>query len=162
MIVLYRIDERLIHGQIAVAWCKTLSITHIVVANDAVVNSELQKAALKMGTPSNVKVAIKGIDDAAELLADPRLTDKRVMVVIKTVADALTLLKKVEGVKAVNLGNVGFLGDISDKTAYTSRYFRLSTKDIEELRQIQEIVPVEIQVVPSDPKKSLDSTLKGE
>jgi len=162
MIVLYRIDERLIHGQIAVAWCKTLSVTHIVVANDAVVNSELQKTALKMGAPSNVKVAIKGLDDAAELLADPRLADKKVMVVLKTVSDALTLLRKVEGIPAVNIGNVGFLGDISDKTAYTSRYFRLSTSDIEELKQIQQIVPVEIQVVPSDPKKSLSSILKGE
>ncbi|MCB6322898.1 PTS sugar transporter subunit IIB, partial [Bacteroides thetaiotaomicron] len=51
MIKMLRIDERLIHGQVAVVWSKALSITHIIVANDDVVNNELQITSMKMAVP---------------------------------------------------------------------------------------------------------------
>ena len=162
MITLFRIDERLIHGQIAVAWSKTLNLSHIVVADDVAVNSDIQQAALKMAAPANTKVAIRDLEGAAEVLKDERLADKRVMVVVKTVANALRLVKMVPGIPEVNVGNCGFIGDVGDKTAYVSRYVRLSSSDIEDLKKIQEMVPVEIRVVPSDQKKTLNSILKGE
>lgn len=161
MIVLFRVDERLVHGQIAVAWSKTLNVTHIVVANDDVINSDIQIAALKMAAPASVKIAIRDVTGAAEVLQDVRLADKRVMVVVKTVADALRLVKKVPDVLEVNIGNYGFLGDTVGKTEY-SRYIRLNAKDIEELKEIQAIAPVVIQVVPNDSKRPLSSILKGE
>lgn len=161
MIVLFRIDERLVHGQIAVAWSKTLKITHIVAANDEIIKSDLQKAALKMAAPADIKIAIRDVEGAAGVLNDERLADKRVMVVVKTPADALRLVKMVSGVQSVNVGNCGFLGDTSDKTEYT-QYIRLNAEDIEYLKEIQTLVPVEIQVVPDAQKKSLNSILKGE
>ena len=54
MIKMLRIDERLIHGQVAVVWSKALSITHIIVANDDVVNNELQITSMKMAVPDNM------------------------------------------------------------------------------------------------------------
>ena len=161
MIALFRIDERLIHGQIAVAWSKTLNLTHIVVADDGAATSDIQQAALKMAAPATTKVAIRDLDGAAEVLKDERLADKRVMVVVKTVADALRLVKMVPGVPEVNVGNCGFLGDAISKEGYTkyTQYIRLNAKDIEDLKEIQSIVPVGIQIVPNEPKKPLSSIL---
>lgn len=41
MITLIRLDERLIHGQIATKWSKHTNVTHIVVANDEAANNKI-------------------------------------------------------------------------------------------------------------------------
>lgn len=63
MIKMLRIDERLIHGQVAVVWSKALSITHIIVANDDVVNNELQITSMKMAVPDNIKFIARDVKD---------------------------------------------------------------------------------------------------
>lgn len=53
MIKMLRIDDRLIHGQIAVVWSKELGVDRIVVANDKVAVNDVQKATLKMAAPAS-------------------------------------------------------------------------------------------------------------
>lgn len=64
MIIQIRVDDRLIHGQIAVVWSKQFNTTHMVVANDKAAANEVQQMALKMATPSGIKVLIRSVDDA--------------------------------------------------------------------------------------------------
>ena len=47
-----RIDGRLIHGQVANLWTSSLSIGRIMVVDNEVATSDIEKAALKMATPS--------------------------------------------------------------------------------------------------------------
>ena len=58
MISMMRIDDRLIHGQVAVMWSKELGISRIIVASDAIASNEIQVSALKMAAPAGVKAAI--------------------------------------------------------------------------------------------------------
>ncbi|MDR3174210.1 MAG: PTS sugar transporter subunit IIB [Treponema sp.] len=160
MIVFLRIDERLIHGQIAIAWSKSLAVTHIVVANDEIVDQAVQKSAILMASPSDVKTIIKSVDEAIGILQDPRLAEKRVMVIVKRPADALRLVKAVPGIPAVNVGNTGLLGDTSGNKEFV-KFIRLSGKDVECLKEIQAIVPVELQVIPDSIKKSFNSVIGG-
>lgn len=55
MISLVRIDDRLIHGQVAVVWTKHLGVNRILVANDQIVNNEVQKCrcAWRLLIPQN-------------------------------------------------------------------------------------------------------------
>ena len=160
MIVLFRVDERLVHGQVAVAWCKTLKITHIVVANDQTAKSDLQIAALKMAAPNDVKISVQGLDNAVTVINDPRLADKRVMLVVKNLEDALYMAKQVPDAKEVNLGNYGLLDNKSDRKSY-SNYIRLDEQDIECLKKIDAAAPIFVQVTPDRPKQLLDGFLKG-
>ena len=59
---LVRIDDRLIHGQVAMTWTKQLRVQGIVVANDDAANDNTQKMALKMAVPAGIKVLIKPVD----------------------------------------------------------------------------------------------------
>ena len=43
MIIQIRVDDRLIHGQIAVVWSKHFATTHLVVANDQAAKNEVQQ-----------------------------------------------------------------------------------------------------------------------
>lgn len=158
MIAVLRIDERLIHGQIAVAWSKTLKITHIIVANDDVVNQELQKVALKMAVPGNIKLGIFSVDDAIKVLSDKRLEDKRILIVVKRAKDARKLVDAIPDIPCVNVGNSGFLGDTEGVKEYTP-FVKLSETDIQALKAIEEKIPVEIQLVPDSEKRSLSSIL---
>lgn len=72
MISMMRIDDRLIHGQVAVMWSKELGINRIIVASDTIASNEIQVSALKMAAPAGVKAAILPINKTIGILSDPR------------------------------------------------------------------------------------------
>ena len=55
MISMIRIDDSLIHGQVAVMWTKQLRISRIVVASDKIAANEIQVNSLKMAAPAGIK-----------------------------------------------------------------------------------------------------------
>ena len=88
MIVLARVDDRLIHGLVAVAWTSHLAPETILVANDAVANDEMKKNIMKLAKPAGVKLFIKTRDAAAKALNNPINDGKRIFLVTETVEDA--------------------------------------------------------------------------
>ena len=64
MIVQVRVDDRLIHGQVALVWTKELNTTRIIVANKHAVESDALRMTLSMGTPAGQKLLVKDIPDA--------------------------------------------------------------------------------------------------
>lgn len=107
MIIFFRIDERLIHGQIAIKWSKHTGVSHIVVANDAASSNPIIQKSLMMAAPSGVKTAIKTIEDSIILLNDPRASSLKIMVLVNNPRDAVSIIEKVRGIPFVNVGNYG-------------------------------------------------------
>ena len=95
MIKALRVDERLVHGQIAMVWSKELKLQGLVIANDEVASNETQKMALQMAVPSTVKSIIKDVDSAIKLLQNPKASEMNLMVLVKTVEDALKIAREV-------------------------------------------------------------------
>ena len=164
MIDMLRVDERLIHGQVAVAWTKTLNITHIVLVNDEVVNNEMQKMTLKMAVPSGVKFMIKNIADGIALLNDPRIEKIKVLVVVASPQDALTLLKSVKKVSLVNLGNFGLFPSKDGRPKKEIANCVKVTEDaLDQLKKIDALgFKIEAQLTPDATKKNINKILKGE
>ncbi len=84
-----RVDDRLIDGQVAMTWTKQLGVQGIVVANDEAANDNTQKMALKMAVPAGIKVLIKPVDEAIRVLNNPKASTMRILVLTRTVKDAL-------------------------------------------------------------------------
>lgn len=105
-IVMVRVDDRLIHGQVAAGWTRTVGATHIVVANDEVAKDNVQKMLLKMATPINVKSTILPVAEAAELLTAEKFGSDKVMVLVRDAQSLLTLLEGGVKLRKVNIGNV--------------------------------------------------------
>ena len=157
-----RVDDRLIHGQVAMTWTKHLRVQGIVVANDEAANDNTQKMALKMAVPSGIKVLIKPVDEAIRVLNDPRASEMRILVLTRTVRDALRVRKQVGEIEFVNIGNAGrFDGvDISEKTVL-SPTIMLTENEIECLRELAEIAPSACtQQVPNDEQKLIKDLLE--
>ncbi|MFC1539448.1 PTS system mannose/fructose/N-acetylgalactosamine-transporter subunit IIB [Candidatus Latescibacterota bacterium] len=105
-IVLTRIDDRLIHGQITEGWCKSLNTELIVVVSDDVVSSDWEKELCLAALPSNIEGMVVSIDEAPEiinkLVSDPRNS----YVIFETPHDAYTAHKKGAGIHEINVGGM--------------------------------------------------------
>lgn len=150
-----RVDDRLIHGQVAMTWTKQLKVNGIVVANDDAANDNTQKMALKMAVPAGIKVLIKPVDEAIRVLNDPRAARMRILVLTRNVRDALTVRKQVGEIEFLNIGNTGrFDGiDVSEKKLL-SPTIMLTEDEIKNLKALVELDPKTcMQQVPNDERK---------
>lgn len=71
MIALLRIDERLIHGQVATSWSKALDIDTIVCASDEVPRTRSKENAADCSAAGQ-KTHVRSVDEVIGLLQDPR------------------------------------------------------------------------------------------
>ena len=106
MIIQIRVDDRLIHGQIAVVWSKHFATNHLVVANDQAAKNEVQQMTLKMATPNGVKVLIRSVDDAIKVFNNPKSETVKMFVLTNSIQDALKIATNCK-VESINVANVG-------------------------------------------------------
>lgn len=158
MITLFRIDERLIHGQVIATWLKTAGISHLVVANDDAAHNGLQQKALKLAVPNTVKCLIKGIPESIQIVNDPRCEKMRIMLIVGSPQDALKLIDKVPEITEVNLANYGSITkpDVPNKLAVSNMVYL----DQDDIAAVNELVafgkPVFTQKTPSEIKKVIN------
>lgn len=163
MIKLLRIDDRLIHGQVATTWTKTLQADSIIVANDEVIHNELQIIALKLAVPVGMKAAIRSVDDAVGLLKNPKSLAMKILVVVNHPKDALRIAQAVpETLEGINIGNYyGSKQLRTEEKIKLDRNIYLDPEDVDTLKQICSL-PVEftVQMVPHEPKKKVSDCLQ--
>lgn len=107
MIKMLRLDERMIHGQVAVKWSRHLSVDRIIVANDGAAGNALIQKSLMMAAPPTCKTAIKTVDEAIKLMNDPRAEGLKILAIVSNPDDMLKVLNNVKGIPLVNVGNYG-------------------------------------------------------
>ena len=156
-----RVDDRLIHGQVAMTWTKQLAVQGIVVANDEAANDNTQKMALKMAVPGGIKSLIKPVDEAIRILNNPKASKMRILVLTRTVKDALKVRQSVGEIGFLNVGNTGrFDGiDVSEKLVLTPTIMLTKT----EQQALKDLVALEpktcMQQVPNDEQKLVKDVL---
>ena len=156
-----RVDDRLIHGQVAMTWTKQLAVQGIVVANDEAANDNTQKMALKMAVPGGIKSLIKPVDEAIRILNNPKASRMRILVLTRTVKDALKVRQSVGEIGFLNVGNTGrFDGiDVSEKLVLTPTIMLTKT----EQQALKDLVALDpktcMQQVPNDEQKLVKDVL---
>ncbi|WP_125702200.1 PTS sugar transporter subunit IIB [Lacticaseibacillus daqingensis] len=142
MICSLRVDERLIHGQVAMTWTKELRLTGIVIANDEAAKDEMQKMTLKMALPHGVKLIVKSVEGAISLLSDSRAEAMRLMVITRTVADAVKVATAFpKTIELVNIGNAGKMSNTDEKKTMMTRAAMLTDAEIQSLRELVNVYP---------------------
>ena len=158
MIVQIRVDDRLIHGQVALMWGKELNTKGIHVANDHAAGDETQAATLKMACPADQKLLIRTVDEAIKVVADPRGKDMRIFGLVDKVSDALKIVEGAPGaVGAVNVANTGRF-DRSDDAAKVTLVTNvtLNPDEVEATKKLVATgVPVIHQVGVTDTKTNV-------
>jgi Phosphotransferase system, mannose/fructose/N-acetylgalactosamine-specific component IIB len=162
MIKLVRLDERMIHGQVAIKWSRVIGVNRIIVVNDDAANNVVIKKSLMMAAPQTVKVAIKGVEDSVALLNDPRMETVSVLVIVARLDDLLEIVQRVNGIPKINIGNYGRLATQlgTDERKSFGHHLYADSYEIELFRKIisYSILTV-FQITPDDVATPLSEIL---
>ncbi|MDB4915830.1 MAG: system sorbose subfamily component [Gemmatimonadetes bacterium] len=104
-LVLNRIDDRLIHGQVVVGWGQPLDVAFIVLVDDAVAESDWEQELYRMGVPPEMEVRFHTAAAAALLLDGYRLETRPGILVTADIATMRALVAG-GGVREVNVGGI--------------------------------------------------------
>lgn len=156
-IVLYRIDDRLIHGQVMTAWSKLTNANHVIIIDDGVVADSFMCKILTMAAPRGMQVEIFNVQDGLARLQNPGPAGVKAIVLLKTPEVALKLIAA--GIKPAYL-NVGGMG-ASPGRKQLFKNISASPQEIEALKKIESLgVPVQFRIVPDDKATPLNKVIK--
>ncbi len=151
-IIFSRVDGRMIHGQVAIAWTRLLSIDEIVVIDDEIAEDETQAMLLELATPAGIDLKICSVDEAVELIEEDELEGSKTMVVYRYIKDAVRMVEAGIEIGELNIGGVYFA---EGKTQY-NKALCLDSNDIEDLKYLKSKgVSLFYQVAPMNEKEAL-------
>ncbi|TDQ59691.1 PTS system D-mannose-specific IIA component (Man family) /PTS system D-mannose-specific IIB component (Man family) [Mesocricetibacter intestinalis] len=108
VIGLARIDDRLIHGQVATRWTKESQVSRIIVVNDDVAKDSVRSTMLKSVAPPGVTAHVVGVDKMIRVYNNPEYAGERVMLLFTNPSDVLTLLQAGVSMPSVNIGGMAY------------------------------------------------------
>ena len=147
MIIAVRIDGRLIHGQVANLWTTKLNITRIMVVDDEVSQSAIEKSGLKLATPAGVKLSVLPYTRAAKNILAGRYDSQHLLIVAKKPHYLLKLVEAGVPLEEINVGNMSQ----SDTTTSITRSVNVDEQDVAEFKELNKHgVHLIHQMVPAD------------
>ncbi|MGQ0765898.1 MAG: PTS system mannose/fructose/N-acetylgalactosamine-transporter subunit IIB [Gemmatimonadota bacterium] len=157
--MLYRIDDRLIHGQVVVGWGQPLDIGFIVLVDDQVATSDWEQELYRMGVPPEMEVMFESVESATARL-DTFRNDPRAGILLTADIDTMARLVNASGnVPAVNVGGIHH----RDGRTQRLRYLFLTAGEEAALRRINDSgCQVTAQDVPAARPLPIDEMLAGD
>lgn len=152
-----RVDERLIHGQVATIWTRLVRADRIFVVNDKAIKSEMQIGALKLARPQGIKLTIASVRRALITLKSGKYENENVFVLTNNIRDMRELIDGGVKLDRVNVGNVA--PHEGAKSIKVSVY--LNEQDEVDIKaMINAGVEVTAQMVPTESDASITTFLK--
>lgn len=145
-IVLTRIDDRLVHGQITTAWTRQYPCDMIYVIDEQTAKDPLLKRILKATAPSDIKVEALTVGEAVELLND-NTNKSKVMILTKSPETIVRLVENNVSISKVNVG--GMQPKASSKKI--SKAVSVTTEDVDNFKKLNSRnVKIEIKMIPTE------------
>ena len=155
---LYRIDDRLIHGQVVVGWGKPLDIGFIVLVDDEVAASEWEQELYRMGVPPDMEVRFESVDSAARALAGYQCDPRPGILLTGDIATMQRLVEATHAIREVNVGGIHYRPGRVERL----RYVFVTPEEEEALRALAgNGVTVSAQDVPAARQVPLEDMLAG-
>ena len=151
MVVLARIDQRLIHGLVVNQWAPALQVKRFMVIDDILCNNEDIKASMRMAKPAGTGVSIISTETAITNFKAGKYDGQRVLILVK---EPETLIKLMEGGVEIPKVDLGIMFNEDGREAVT-KFIALNDKERADLQTIKDKgVPVVIQYVPTDAEEA--------
>ncbi|WP_297639769.1 mannose/fructose/sorbose PTS transporter subunit IIB [uncultured Clostridium sp.] len=149
-IKLVRIDNRLIHGQVATVWSRAVKCNRILVVSNEVAKDELRKLLLKEVTPIGIKSNVITVEKMIRIINDPRFDDFKVLLLF---TNPMEVLEVVQGGVEINSINVGGMSFREGKTQITSAV-SVNDEDIEAFKKLNDLgIELEIRKIVKDKRE---------
>ena len=144
-VVLARIDDRLIHGQVTAGWSPKLHPTRIILANNFIAADPWQSRVYASSVPPGIKVSVLSIAGAASLLASQECTGDRAILLTGSAGEMAELVRLGAPLGCINLGGSHF----SPGKVEMLPWVYLDRQDLVALRRLLEMgIKLSAQQVP--------------
>ncbi|CNL44975.1 PTS mannose transporter subunit IIAB [Yersinia proxima] len=144
---LARIDDRLIHGQVATRWTKETNVNRIIVVSDEVAADKMRSTLLKQVAPPGVTAHVVDVDKAIRVYNNPQYAKDRVMLLFTNPTDVVRVVEGGVDIKSVNIGGMAFR---QGKTQVNNAV-SVDEKDIEAFNKLNARgIELEVRKVSSD------------
>jgi PTS system mannose-specific IIB component len=151
MIVLVRVDDRLVHSRVLEAWVPFFKADCIIVASNEIVKNQLQKQVIESCAYSNLLVKVRKVKDAVQEIRSGWFDTYRVIVIVGRLKDAMRLYNGGVKLSSINIGNIHHSGNTKMITSSVC----INKEDENIIEKFKEIgIPLEIRAIPFD--KPLD------
>lgn len=107
-LVLVRIDDRLIHGQVTVGWGSVLNPDRILLVSDEIAQNEWEKELYQSCVPFNIAVSILSIDETIKALAEKTFEHERVILLVESPFEIVQLVDRGASLPKVNIGGMHY------------------------------------------------------
>lgn len=156
---LARIDDRLIHGQVATVWAKVTKVNRILVVSDEVAKDTLRKTLLKQASPPGIIVNVITIDKMISIFNDPKFNSFKSMLLFTSPHDVRRVVEGGVKLDSINIGGMSF----SVGKKMITNAVAVNGQDIEDLKYLNDQgIKLEIRKVVADSKVHMMDLLKKE
>lgn len=155
-LILVRIDDRLIHGQVILGWAHALHPDRIVVVDDTVAASSWQRRVYEAAVPSEIGVSILGVDEAVNFFVEGRFNNEKIFLLVESPKNILDLFRKGVDIRSINVGGLHH----SEGKRCVLPYVFVSDQDIDNFKELMAMgVEVECRDVPTAKKVDMRNLL---
>ena len=155
-IVLTRIDNRLIHGQVATQWTGVVGANLLLVANDAVAGDEFRQGLMNMAAPAYAQTRYFTIQKTIDIIHKASEAQK-IAIICETPQDVLKLIEGGVPIKKVNIGNM----HMADGKRQVATTVAVDDSDVAAFKKMQELgTELEIKRVPDIAAEDINKLFK--
>ncbi|MDO4775300.1 MAG: PTS N-acetylgalactosamine transporter subunit IIB [Aerococcaceae bacterium] len=151
-ILLTRIDERLIHGQVATQWTGSIGANLLLVANDEVSTNTMRQGLMDMAAPASAQTRYFSLQKTIDIIH--KANDKqKIFIICESPKDVLTLVEGGVPIKKLNIGNM----HMAEGKRQVATSVAVSDEDVHAFRRLQELgVELEIRRVPQEASEPVE------
>ncbi|MDE9444164.1 PTS N-acetylgalactosamine transporter subunit IIB [Xenorhabdus bovienii] len=154
-ILMVRIDNRLIHGQVGITWTNSLGANLVIVANDEAANNPVQQSLMDMVVSDGVQTRYFTLQKTIGVIHQAAERQK-IFIVCKTPQDVLTLVRGGVPIRVVNVGNMHF----SEGKRQVHKTVSVDENDTKAFRALEKFgISCEVRRVPDEAGENIANLL---
>src|SRR5512146_1189542 len=108
MVILYRVDDRLVHGQVVEGWVPLLQADVLAVVSDEIAGDEMRRTIMRFATPEEVDLKIMTVAEAAAYLPEAEKAPRKVLLLLPGLAEAVERSQKGVRIPSLNIGGMHY------------------------------------------------------
>ena len=149
---LLRIDDRLIHGQVATSWAKAVKCEAIFAISDEVANDELRKELLLQIAPPHLKAYVIPVEKAIKVYNNPKYAGRNILMLVTKPEDAVRLIEGGLRIKEINVGGMAY----KEGNKQLSDAVTVNRANVDAFKKLLDMgVGLSLQKVANNPKVEL-------
>ena len=153
-LTLVRVDDRLIHGQVAAIWLKELPARRIIIVDDATARDEFLREVIELAAPGGVEVEVLDLDRGIERLRRAESDPEPAFALFRSPFTALAIRRAGVEFPVLNVGGLG----MRPGRRRIHRSVAAADDELAALHELERLgTRVEIRIVPGDRPAGLPS-----